>query len=134
MGAFILMQINFDRHLDSLVRELNIICIGLCCLLLLEKLQSLKVKINMSKKVTSFKLMIYFTMCLETNRSHYIAHLRQIIIICSLDFIVANLNDLYPIFLMVICSSLLGTYNSEWTYRAICNWSLYQDLIFLMVE
>lgn len=97
VGTFILMKINIDRHLDSLVRKYNAICMGLYCLLLLEKPPSLKVK--MSEKVTSFKLMIVSSNKLKS----LFAHLKQIIIIiCSLDFILSNLSDLYPTFLMVI--------------------------------
>lgn len=128
------MQTNYSRYLDSVVRN-NTTCRGLCCLLPLEKLQSLRVKIKMSKKGNFFKRDLFsLAMCLETDQNHCITHLRQIIIMCSLDFIKSNLSDLYSPFLIVMWRSLLKAYNSEWSYRAICNWYLYQDLIFLMVE
>ena len=99
MGTFILMKINVDRPLDSLVREYNAICMGLYCLLLLEKASKFRGKNE--QKVTSFKLM---TVSWNKLKSLF-AHLKQIIIIiiiCSLDFILSNLSDLYPTFLMVI--------------------------------
>lgn len=130
VGTFILMKMNIDRHLDSLVREYSAICMGLYCLLLLEKPPNLKVK--MSKKVTSFKLMIVSWNKLKS----LFAHLKQInnnnnvflgFYLIKSQWFISNLSN-------GDMSSLLETYNSVWTYRATCNWSLYQDLLFLMVE